>query len=66
MRYEKPSPRMLVGMKKAASRILFIMRTRKIYGYNSVLERIFRSFFRSGRKRKNPEALKRRMTIERI
>jgi hypothetical protein len=63
---ERSSYRMLGGLSKGLSRILIILRTRKIYGYNSVFERIFRCLFNTRKKRKLSEGLKRRIEIERV
>jgi hypothetical protein len=63
---DKSSYRMLGGLSKGISRIIIILRTRKIYGYNSVFERIFRSFFNTRRNRKQSEGLKRHIEIERV
>jgi hypothetical protein len=46
MKSMNSSYRVLSGVAKRALRILSIVRTRKIYGYNSVAERIFRHLFR--------------------
>jgi hypothetical protein len=40
----------LEGIVTGFSKILFILKTRKIYGYNSVMERIFWYLFRDRRK----------------
>jgi hypothetical protein len=63
---ERYSYRMLGGLSKGLSRIFIILRTRKIYGYNSVFERIFRCLFNTRRNRKQSEGLKRRIEIERV
>jgi len=63
---DRSSYRMLGGFSKGLYRILMIFRTRKIYGYNSVLERIFRCLFNPRNTRKQPERLKRRIEIERV
>jgi len=57
---------MLSGLSKGLSRIVIILRTRKIYGYNSVFERIFRGLFNSRRNRKQSAGVKRRIEIERV
>jgi hypothetical protein len=57
---------MLSGLSKGLSRIVIILRTRKIYGYNSVFERIFRCLFNTRKNRKQSEGLKRRIEIERV
>jgi hypothetical protein len=41
--------RILRGVAKRALRVFTIVRTRKIYGYNSVAERILRHLFRRRR-----------------
>jgi hypothetical protein len=66
MGIEKSSYRILGGLSKGLSRIFIILRTRKIYGYNSVFERIFRCLFNTRRNRKQSERLKRRIEIERV
>ena len=63
---ERSSYRMLGGLSKGLSRILIILRTRKIYGYNSVFERIFRGLFNTRRNRKQSAGVKRRIEIERV
>jgi hypothetical protein len=63
---DRSSYRMLGGFLKGLYRILIIFRTRKIYGYNSVLERIFRCLFNTRNNRKQSERLKRRIEIERV
>jgi hypothetical protein len=63
---ERSSYRMLGGLSKDLSRIFIILRTRKIYGYNSVIERIFRSLLNSRRNRKQSHGVKRRIEIERV
>jgi hypothetical protein len=63
---ERSSYRMLGRLSKSLSRIFIILRTRKIYGYNSVFERIFRSLFNSKRNRKQSDGVKRRIEIERV
>jgi hypothetical protein len=63
---ERSSYSMLGGLSKGLSRILIIFRTRNIYGYNSVFERIFRCLFSTGKDRKQTERLKRRIDIERV
>jgi hypothetical protein len=63
---ERSSYRMLGRFSKSLSRIFIILRTRKIYGYNSVFERIFRSLFNSRRNRKQSDGVKRRIEIERV
>ena len=60
---ERSSYRMLGGLSKGLSRILIILRTRKIYGYNSVFERIFRCLFNTRKKRKQPFLFDRQETI---
>lgn len=45
MKNVKSSYNVLCGFTRGASRVFFILRTRKIYGYNSVIERIFRYLF---------------------
>ena len=45
MKNVKSSYNVLGCFTRVASRIFFILRTRKIYGYNSVIERIFRYLF---------------------
>jgi len=57
---------MLSGLSKGLSRIVIILRTRKIYGYNSVFERIFRVLFNTRRNRKQSAGVKRRIEIERV
>ncbi len=57
---------MLSGLSKGLSRIVIILRTRKIYGYNSVFERIFRGLFNTRRNRKQSAGVKRRIEIERV
>jgi hypothetical protein len=63
---KRSSYRMLSGLSKGLSRIVIILRTRKIYGYNSVFERIFRGLFNSRRNRKQSAGVKRRIEIERV
>ena len=63
---ERSSYRMLGGFSKGLSRIFTILRTREIYGYNSVFERIFRCLFNTRKNSKQPEGLKRRIEIERV
>lgn len=63
---KRSSYRMLSGLSKGLSRIVIILRTRKIYGYNSVFERIFRCIFNTRKNRKPSEGLKRRIEIERV
>jgi hypothetical protein len=55
---------MVSWLSKCLSRIIIIFRTRKIYGYNSVFERIFRCLFSTRRKRKPDKGMKRRIGIE--
>ncbi|MGD0822589.1 MAG: hypothetical protein ABSA71_17795 [Desulfomonilia bacterium] len=50
MKNVKSSYNVLGGFTRGASRIFFILRTRKIYGYNSVIERIFRYLFTKKRR----------------
>jgi hypothetical protein len=57
---------MFAGFSRAVSRILFILKTRRIYGYNSVCERIFRYFFRSGTARRPEGDPRRDTTMERV
>jgi hypothetical protein len=63
---ERSSYRMLGRLSKGLSRIFIILLTRKIYGYNSVFERIFRCLFNTKKKRNQAEGLKRRIEVERI
>jgi hypothetical protein len=63
---ERSSYSMLNGLSKGLSRIVIIFRTRNIYGYNSVFERIFRYLFNTRIDRKQSERLKRRIDIERV
>jgi hypothetical protein len=63
---ERSSYRMLGGLSKGLSRIIIILRTRKIYGYNSVFERIFRCLFNTRRNKNQSDRVKRRIEIERV
>jgi len=62
----RASSRILGRLSRLLSRIFTIIRTRNTYGYNSVLERIFRGILIDEGSTRDPGGFKRRVEKEHV